>query len=148
MQKLALPFICEYGNDLPEKVKLHVKSGADWDGFFSGKIFYIEGLEDMMGYYNLKSYHLALLCYTGGGEFNLTFHTPYGVEMKYPTHNPSMKFDLLCNALEEDKMESIFRYNVFCNFTEVYGLLIEEKHLLKSSYTKVNINNFFLIFSV
>lgn len=146
MQKLALPFIAEYANDLPEKIKLHVKSSLVWDGYFSGEKFYIEALEDMMSYYNLKPYHVALLSYTGGGEFNLIFYTPYSVEMKYPPHNSGQKFDLQCNALEEDKLASIFRYNVITNFTEVYSLLIEQNHLLGSSYTKVKRNHMFLFF--
>ncbi|KAK1400866.1 hypothetical protein POM88_000471 [Heracleum sosnowskyi] len=135
--KLALPFYCEYGNFLPEKLKLRVKTGAVWEGNYVRGSFYIDGLGSMMRYYGLRACHLAILQYVGGSDFNVKFYNPYVVEMKYETEIGASVVDDLCTAIEEDRLCSTFLCNAFHNFLGLYNMHIKSKHLLVENDMKV-----------
>ncbi|KAK1373566.1 hypothetical protein POM88_029759 [Heracleum sosnowskyi] len=142
MQSLVLHFYCEFGKELPEKLLVHVPCGRVWLARFVQGSYYIQGLKDMMSYYGLKPYHMVLLQYVGGANFNMRFFTPYGVEMKYPTDHDVPEFavittDMICTDIEEDKLCSTFNYNVYRNFAGLYNLVIESNHLSGQSFTKV-----------
>ncbi|KAK1353298.1 hypothetical protein POM88_052433 [Heracleum sosnowskyi] len=128
--RLASPFYCENGDTLPEKLVLHVISGRIWEANFTLGSLYIEGLKSMMCYYGLKPYHMVVLYYVGGAEFNVRFYTPYAVEMKYPTADYDSQSDLICSPLEEEKLCSTYHFNVVHNFVGVYNLLIESEQFV------------------
>ncbi|KAK1365262.1 hypothetical protein POM88_040823 [Heracleum sosnowskyi] len=123
--RLASPFYCEYGDNLPEKLVLHVISGPIWEANFTLGSLYIEGLKPMMSYYCLRPYHMVVLYYVGGAEFNVRFYTPYAVEMKYPTAEYDSQSDVICSSLEEEKLCSTYHFNAVHNFVGVYNLHIE-----------------------
>ncbi|KAK1403412.1 hypothetical protein POM88_003017 [Heracleum sosnowskyi] len=135
--KLPLPFNAEYANDLPAKLKLHVTSGRDWEVDYVPGSIYVEGLKAMMDYYGLRPYHLALLNYVEGGDFDLHFYTPYAVEMQYSINNDVSATEIVCTPVVEDKLCSTYQFNVVKNFLGVYNLLIQNKDLLPASYAKV-----------
>ncbi|KAK1402386.1 hypothetical protein POM88_001991 [Heracleum sosnowskyi] len=116
--RLASPFYCEYGDTLPEKAKFTLGS------------LYIEGLKSMMSYYVIKPYHMVVLYYVGGAEFNVRIYTPYAVEMKYPTANYDSQSDVICSSLEEEKLCSTYHFNVVHNFVGVYNLHIESEQFV------------------
>ncbi|KAK1352357.1 hypothetical protein POM88_053296 [Heracleum sosnowskyi] len=135
--KLPLPFNAEYANDLPAKLKLHVTSGRVWEVDYVPGSIYVEGLKAMMDYYGLRPYHLALLNYVEGGDFDLHFYTPYAVEMQYSINNDVSATEIVCTPVVEDKLCSTYQFNVVKNFLGVYNLLIQNKDLLPASYAKV-----------
>lgn len=73
----------KYGLELPKKVFLHVPNTAIWSGQISGNNQYIEGLDEMMAFHNIKQYHIVVLEYRHGGNFKVEIFNPYAVEIDY-----------------------------------------------------------------
>lgn len=67
---------------------MNVKSGGVWEGTYSYRSFYVEGLHEMMCFYGLKPYHHAVLEYARDNDFKLEFFSPYAVEIKYALDFP------------------------------------------------------------
>ncbi|KAK1366251.1 hypothetical protein POM88_041812 [Heracleum sosnowskyi] len=98
---LPLVFYVEHGKSLPSKVRLHVESSHVWSGTVADGGKKIEGLEALFS-----------LCYR-----NHVFE-----------HCPSS--DLLYHKIELAMFSSVFTYNAIDNFSGVYHLVIENKHLV------------------
>ncbi|KAK1371575.1 hypothetical protein POM88_037667 [Heracleum sosnowskyi] len=124
------PFYYENGDTLHEKLVLHVITGPVWEAKFTLGSLYIEGLKSMMSYYAIKPYHMVVLYYVGGAEFNVRLYTPYAVEMKYPTEDYDSQSDVICSSIEEEKLCSTYHFNAVQNFVGVYNLHIESEQLV------------------
>ncbi|KAK1358282.1 hypothetical protein POM88_051538 [Heracleum sosnowskyi] len=122
-------------NDRTELGMICLISGSDYEkgqleaNFTLGSL-YIEGLKSMMSYYCLRPYHMVVLYYVGGAEFNVRFYTPYVVEMKYPTADYDSESDVIWSSLEEEKLCSTYHFNAVHNFVGVYNLHIESEQFV------------------
>lgn len=132
---------------MPVNLKLHVSSGDVWHGKFVQESKCIEGLEELMGYHQIRPFHFAMLHYIGGPDFTLHVYTPYGVEMDYANSIFDPKSNRICNDLEVDQLASTYRYNVKENFVRLYNLQIYGEHLYFRSYSKVQVHLSFCKFS-
>lgn len=68
-----------------EKVKMHALSSRFWIGTYVKVSKYIENLDAMMNFYDIKPYYLILLQYKFGSNFKIEIYNPYVVEISYQT---------------------------------------------------------------
>ncbi|KAK1393238.1 hypothetical protein POM88_012294 [Heracleum sosnowskyi] len=98
-----------------------------------------------MSFYGIRPYSLVLLQYDGGVNFRVQLYSPYATELKYSNYEHSASCDLLYNKIQLAKFSSMFTYNAFDNFSGVYHLVIETKHLVGAKMLPVS--SFFLCMS-
>lgn len=137
-------------------VGLHLPNGALWHGRYNMGLRRIEGLEELMKQYNVKSYHLLAFMYYGGTEFGLQIFNHYAVEINYssPVQNlgndalsvidSSFKYDNMMeeNEYEKDKMHACFGFNAYTTFSAEYLIVTTYEHLVTKDWTMVSKLNF------
>lgn len=123
-------------------------SGDIWFGKYVNGNYYIEGLENLMLFYGVRPYHIAVFRFLGGGDFKLQIFNECGVEIFYPfsttsTDNCEVKRNdpfavvakMKLSKFEIDKLQSTSGYSTVYNFLGFHDIVICKKHLSpQSSY--------------
>lgn len=124
---LPLSFCDDFGENISDRVYLHMPLGEIWCGVYEPRTACISSLEQMMDHYFIKPFHFVLLHYTGGRNFNIEIFNHYGVEINYPergfkVENTRITRGSSGNSLnnitpvEIDKLCATLNYSVVNNF--------------------------------
>ncbi|WOG87092.1 hypothetical protein DCAR_0206314 [Daucus carota subsp. sativus] len=141
--KLPEEFCVGKGQDLPERLLLHVPPGVVWNGIYRKGRQSIEGVEKMMSFYCIKPYHLIVFDYIGGPSFNLKIFNPYGVEINYNffknSDTPTGLEGCILNPseIEVDKLGGTLSYNVYHSGRSICEVVLGNKHIRKTEVYKV-----------
>lgn len=119
-----------------------------WCGRISKDTEYIEGLDEMMTYHNIKEYHVCFIKYIGGSDFVIEVFNPYYVSIDY-MHNNILESnqseiplevgtDEFRRNLEVAKFFETFRYNAYYNCEEICRFHVNRQHLGGGPYTEVD----------
>lgn len=139
---------------MPSKVYIELPNRALWRGSYCKMQNYIEGLESMFNYYDIKQYHLVVLFYGGGNKFSLEIFNVYGVEIFYQVCEPKSVMEgampieavwfndcyYFTTDFEVDKLQAQFAFNCDNNSSEIFELVIRKEHLKPKIYNQVSSN--------
>ncbi|KAK1370636.1 hypothetical protein POM88_036728 [Heracleum sosnowskyi] len=141
-------FVEEYRSSLPQTLYLQVVSGEIWEGRYMKGSKYIKGLLAMMELYKIRPYHMVILTYHGGPNFDLEIFNECAVEIRYPLKlGKKDDIRLKCPGnsfvtpnscvidIDKDKMAAALSFNCLKNFVGlVYVVLGKEDFISSSRY--------------
>lgn len=119
-------------------------SRALWSSHIAPNSQYIEGLEEMVYFHNIKPYHIVIMEYRYGGNFKVEIFNPFCGEIDYCVDHNNVRLNnsqslelntdnVLFSNLESTKLFECYRHNAYHNFVGLHNLRIEADHLEEGS---------------
>ena len=137
-QKLPSAFAVVFGTMGLNNIGLRLPMKNTLIGRYVSSSETVEGIDNLMEYYNVNPCYVFALEYIGGTEFALEIFNEYGVEVDYSTSSACGRkgvFDL--TEIQKEKIFSTFSHEACSCFDLECDFVITKTHLEGRSWTEV-----------